>query len=361
MIVSKTSERGFVRKTGSHFFAPGSSAPRFWWQTRPTLAATLLRPIGWLYGRITLRRMRQPGAELPVPVICIGNFVAGGAGKTPTAIAVADMLVRCGERPFVLMRGYGGRLAGPVEVDPTGHAAADVGDEPVLMARHVRTVIARDRLAGARLAHGLGASVIVMDDGLQNPALAKRLRLAVVDGASGVGNGLCLPAGPLRAPLAEQIGKVDAVIVVGEGEAGQRVATAVRSQGRPLIDARLEPLASTAQQLKEREVLALSGIGRPEKFAATLREIGATIVAERAFGDHHPYTDCDVAEVIAEAKTRGALIATTEKDWTKLAALWPNAEADRLVVLPVRLTFAKQAPIESLLVEATKRARPGAA
>jgi len=336
-------------------------APRFWWQTRPTVAATLLRPLAWLYGTITLRRMRQPGAELPIPVICIGNFVAGGAGKTPTAIAVADRLARRGETPFVLMRGYGGRLAGPVEVDPAGHAAADVGDEPMLMARHVRTVIARERLAGARLAHGLGASVIVMDDGLQNPALAKRLRLAVVDGASGVGNALCLPAGPLRAPLVDQLGEVDAVIVIGEGEAGQRMAAAARAQGRPVIGARLEPLGSAAQRLKGREVLALSGIGRPEKFATTLREIGATIVAERAFGDHHRYTDGDVAEVIAEAKARGALIATTEKDWTKLAALWPNAEAERLVVLPVRLVFTEQAPIENLLAGAATRARPGAA
>lgn len=337
------------------------SAPRFWWLPRPTLAATLLRPLGWLYGAITLRRMRRPGAELPVPVICVGNFVAGGAGKTPTAIAIAGMLTRRGETPFVLMRGYGGRLAGPVEVDPAGHAAADVGDEPLLMARHVRTVIARDRLSGARLAHGLGASAIVMDDGLQNPALAKRLKLAVVDGAGGVGNGLCLPAGPLRAPLAEQIGETDVVIIIGDGEAGECVAAAARSQGRPVTHARLTPLDSAAQQLKGREILAVSGIGRPEKFAATLREIGATIVAERAFGDHHPYTDGDVAEIITAAKARDALIATTEKDWTKLATLWPEAEAKRLVVVPVRLVFTDPGRVEGLMAASLTRGQPGAA
>ncbi|CAH1654959.1 Tetraacyldisaccharide 4'-kinase [Hyphomicrobiales bacterium] len=336
-------------------------APRFWWQSRPSFAATLLRPLGWLYGTITLRRMCQPGAELPIPVICVGNFVAGGAGKTPTAIAIAGMLEQRGQTPFVLMRGYGGRLAGPVEVDPNGHAAADVGDEPMLMARHARTVIARDRLAGARLAHGLGASVIVMDDGLQNPTLAKRLTLAVVDGMSGVGNGLCLPAGPLRAPLAAQLSQTDAVIVIGEGEAGEHVAAAARSQGRPVIGARLEPSDSPAQRLKGREVLALSGIGRPGKFTATLRELGATIATERAFGDHHAYTDGDVAAVIAEAKALGTLIATTEKDWTKLGALWPAAERDLVVVLPVRLVFTDPQRIENLMGAGLTPARPGAA
>lgn len=336
-------------------------APRFWWLPRPTLAAMLLRPLGWIYGVVTLRRMRQPGVELPVPVICIGNFIAGGAGKTPTAIAIAEMLARRGETPFVLMRGYGGRLAGPVEVEPDGHAAADVGDEPLLMARHVRTVVARDRQAGGRLAHGLGASVIVMDDGLQNPSLTKRLKLAVVDGTSGVGNGLCLPAGPLRAPLAAQIGEVDALVIIGDGEAGQRVAAAARSQNRPVLAARLKPLESAAERLRGREALALSGIGRPEKFAATLAEIGAIVVAEQAFGDHHPYTDEDVAQVIATARTHNALIATTEKDWTKLSALWPNAEAERLIVLPVRLAFHEPDRIAGLMESSLRRALPGAA
>ena len=329
------------------------SAPRFWWRPKPTLPAWLLWPLGWLYGEITLRRMRRTGADLPIPIICVGNFVAGGAGKTPTAIAIAELLNRRGETPFVLMRGYGGRLAGPVEVDPDYHASADVCDEPMLMARHARTVIARDRVAGARLANGLGASVIVMDDGLQNPSLTKRLRLAVVDGLSGAGNGLCLPAGPLRAPLADQIGEADAVIVIGEGEAGRQVAAAARSQSRPVIVARLEPLGTATERLRGRDVLALSGIGRPEKFAVTLREAGALIVAERAFGDHHAYTQADIAQVTAEAKRRDALIATTEKDWTKLAALWPETEIDRIVVVPVRLVFAEPERLEGLLAAAS--------
>ncbi|MCU4179119.1 tetraacyldisaccharide 4'-kinase [Bosea sp. BH3] len=325
------------------------AAPLFWWQEKPTFAARLLQPLGFLYGQITLRRMRRSGAAIGLPVLCVGNFIAGGAGKTPTAIALARMLERRGEKPFVLMRGYGGRLSGPVEVDPDRHDAAAVGDEPMLMARHLRTVIARDRVAGAKLARGLGATVIVMDDGLQNPSLAKRLKLAVVDGLGGVGNGLCVPAGPLRAPLAGQLAETDAVIVIGRGKAGAEVAAAAKAQGKPVVTARLQPERSAAERLAGQKVLALSGIGRPEKFAATLREIGAAIVSERAFGDHHAYSAADVAAVITEASQQKALVATTEKDWTKLAALWPAAEVGRLVVLPVRLVFDAPEGVESLL------------
>lgn len=329
------------------------SAPRFWWRDRPGLLARLLSPLGWVYGAITLRRMGKPGAPAGVPVICVGNFIAGGAGKTPTAIALAGLLAARGETPFVLMRGYGGRLTGPVEVDPARHAAADVGDEAMLMARHARTIISRDRVAGAALARASGASVIVMDDGLQNPALAKQLRLAVVDGASGVGNGLCLPAGPLRAPLAGQLDRTDAVIVIGPGAAGEQVAEAARTRGRAVLTARLEPEAQAAGRLSGRKVVALSGIGRPEKFRSTLEALGATVATESAFGDHHAYTAADITAVVAEARSGNLLVATTEKDMTKLAVLWPDAERQRLVVLPVRLVFDAPERIGSLLAAAS--------
>lgn len=327
--------------------------PAFWWRRAPGAAARLLWPLGWLYGTITLARMRQVGSEAGIPVICVGNFVAGGAGKTPTAMALAALLAGRGETPFVLMRGYGGALQGPVEVDPAHHAAHAVGDEPLLMARHVRTIVARERPDGAALARALGASVIVMDDGLQNPALAKRLRLAVVDGASGIGNGLCLPAGPLRAPLEGQFAFTDAVIVIGPGEPGEAVAERAQAQGLSVLGARLEPARDAVAALKGREVVAVSGIGRPEKFAATLRQAGATIVAERAFGDHHAYTAGDVASLLADAKGRKALIATTEKDLTKLAPLWPANERGSLLTVPVTLVFDAPERIAALLAAAS--------
>jgi tetraacyldisaccharide 4'-kinase len=335
-------------------------APGFWWQRRPSLLARLLQPLGLLYGAITLGRMRGAGVDAGIPVICVGNFIAGGAGKTPTAIALAKLATARGETPFVLMRGYGGRLSGPVEVDPRHHDAAGVGDEAMLMAATVRTVVARGRPAGAAFAKGLGASLIIMDDGLQNPSLDKRLRLAVVDGASGTGNGLCLPAGPLRAALDGQLALTDAVIVIGPGEAGNAVAGAAKAAGKPVLRAQLKLAAETATALQGRTVLALSGIGRPEKFAATLHEAGAAIAAERAYGDHHAYTAEDVAAILAEASKRDCLVATTEKDMVKLGPLWPAAERRRLLVVPVTLDFEAPERIAALL-DSVRRSRSGAA
>ncbi|WP_420103058.1 tetraacyldisaccharide 4'-kinase [Bosea sp. (in: a-proteobacteria)] len=324
-------------------------APSFWWQDRPGWPARLLSPLGSLYGAITAGRMRKPGARIGRPVICIGNFIAGGAGKTPTAIAITRLLAQRGETPFVLMRGYGGRLPGPVEVDPAAHAAADVGDEPLLMSRHARTVIARDRLAGGVLAARAGASVLVMDDGLQNPALAKDLVLAVVDGASGIGNGLCLPAGPLRAPLALQLPAVDALVLIGGGAAGEQVAQAAKATGKPILRGALRPDEAVANHLRGRPVLALSGIGRPEKFRATLEAMSAQVRAEARFGDHHAYRASDVADVIAQARRLGTLVATTEKDMTKLQPLWPMQDADLLVPVPVTLEFEEPGLVATLL------------
>lgn len=334
-------------------------APEFWWRPRPGAPARLLQPIGWLYGAITLRRMRQAGADIGLPVICVGNFIAGGAGKTPTGIAIAALLQQRGETPFLLTRGYGGALPGPVAVDAASHLASEVGDEALLLARQAPTIKARDRVSGAALAKSLGASVIVMDDGLQNPSLAKHLQLAVVDGASGVGNGLCLPAGPLRAPLAGQLAVADAVIVIGAGAAGAATAAIAAGHGRPVMHARLEMPPEIADRLAGRAVMAVSGIGRPEKFLATLNAAKARIVAQRAFGDHHAYSAGDVAALLDEAKARDCAIATTEKDMTKLALLWPEAERGRLIVVPVALSFADPEAIGILLADALgSQARP---
>ncbi|POR49624.1 tetraacyldisaccharide 4'-kinase [Bosea psychrotolerans] len=335
-------------------------SPEFWWRPRPGAPARLLQPFGWLYGAITRLRMCRRGANAGIPVICVGNFVAGGAGKTPTAIALAALLRSLGETPFMLTRGYGGALAGPIEVEPR-HGPHDVGDEALLLAAQARTIVARERAAGAGLAKRLGASVIVMDDGLQNPSLAKDLRIAVVDGASGVGNGLCVPAGPLRAPLAGQFAATDAILMIGDGAAGDAVALAAQMAGLELLRARLEPSRETASRLEGHPVIAVSGIGRPEKFAATLLAAKAKILSQRAFGDHHPYSAHDVSSLIAEARRLGCLIATTEKDMTKLGPLWPETERERLVVVPVALVFEDTARLAGLVRSVLASAAAGAA
>ncbi|KQP33773.1 tetraacyldisaccharide 4'-kinase [Methylobacterium sp. Leaf104] len=311
--------------------------PAFWDAAPGHPAARLLAPLGALYGRHTAARMDRPGAEAPCPVLCVGNFTLGGAGKTPTALALAALLRALGANPAFLTRGYGGRLAGPVRVDPARQTAAETGDEPRLLARAAPTILARDRPAGAALCVREGADVIVMDDGLQNPSLAKTLSLAVVDAGAGLGNGRPFPAGPLRVPLARQWRHVHGLVLIGTGARGEAVAEAARARGLPVHRARLIPGAD----LTGRRVLAFAGIGRPGKFFASLEEAGATIAGRRAYPDHHAYDAADEATLAAEAARLGADLVTTEKDHVRLAPPF----AARVAVLPVTLAFADEGPL----------------
>lgn len=319
-------------------------APAFWWRP-PGLAAALLWPASLAYGAVAAARMRRPGRRAAVPVICVGNVTVGGAGKTPAAIAVATMLKTLGRRPAFLLRGYGGSLAGPVAVDTARHRFREVGDEAILLARHGPAVVARDRPAGAALATRLGADVIVMDDGMQNPSLVKDLTLAVFDGARGIGNGWVLPAGPLRAPLAAQWPAIDACLVVGGGEVVRDLA---RPRDEFVLTSRLAP--DFAPDLARRRVLALAGIGHPAKFVATLRECGADVVELAAFPDHHPFTPAEVRRVLRRAAELGALAVTTEKDRVRLDALRDAVpEVDAIVALPVTLHLDDPSALEALI------------
>jgi tetraacyldisaccharide 4'-kinase len=323
-------------------------APGFWWR-KSGAAAALLSPIAAIYGAVAGRRLAQSGARAGVPVICIGNPTVGGAGKTPTAIAVARLLIGAGEHPAFLTRGFGGRLAGPVLVE-TSHTANDVGDEPLLLWRVAPTVVSRDRVAGARHAIAAGATVIVMDDGFQNPALAKDLSILVIDGARGIGNGHVIPAGPLRAPLALQLERAHAVLIVGEGD-GAMPATKL-----PTFRARLQPDSAAIASLKGRRVLAFAGIGDPQKFFATLAAAGINAQIQRGFADHHRYRADEATALLAEAERRDLALVTTEKDLARmqgdpsLAAL-----AARVHVLPVELIVSEQDKFRQLVLGAAQR------
>ena len=212
--------------------------PAFWWR-KPGLLSALLAPVAAGYGAIAARRMAQQGVRASVPVLCVGNFTLGGAGKTPTAIAIAKILQQAGERPFCLSRGYGGSLAGPKIVDAQSDVASAVGDEALLLAHAAPAIVARDRVAGAAAARAAGASVIVMDDGLQNASLVKDFTLAVVDGRRGTGNGKVFPAGPLRAPINAQWARTDALLVVGVISGAAEAVAAAKARGLPVLHARL--------------------------------------------------------------------------------------------------------------------------
>jgi len=329
----------------------GFRAPRFWNRRQTTLAARLLSPLGALYGAATARKMARAGERVAVPVICIGNFVVGGAGKTPTAIAIAKMLLQRGERVAFLSRGYGGeKRAAPLKVDPSIHNSRTVGDEPLLLARIAPCYVGADRVASARAAIEQGASVLVMDDGLQSPALAKDLRLAVVDADAGFGNGLCFPAGPLRAPVAGQARFVDAVIFVGAAD-GARLKTV--APGRPHFAAHLRPDAIAAAPLVGRSVLAFAGIARPEKFFATLESIGARVAVRQSFPDHHRFGRRELEALVHQADERSLTLVTTEKDAVRLPA------ADRAVIasLPVTLAFEEAKSLEKLIMAAVSAQR----
>ncbi|WP_454918212.1 tetraacyldisaccharide 4'-kinase [Xanthobacter sediminis] len=331
--------------------------PGFWWRP-PGPAAALLAPVAAVVGAVTLRRMAQRGEEVPVPVLCIGNPTVGGAGKTPTALWYLDRLAAAGARPFALLRGHGGAVAAPLLVDPGRHDADAVGDEALLLARRAPTVVAGgDRAGGARLAVAQGASHIVMDDGFQNPSLAKDVSLLVVDAAAGVGNGAVLPAGPLRAPLAPQLARADAVLLVGEGAAGEEVARIAEGLGRPVLWARLTPAPEAVAALQGRPLHAFAGIGRPDKFFATLEQEGLDLVARTAFPDHHRFTAAEVEALRREAGRTGATLVTTEKDMARLGTAELKARGAGIAVLPVTLVPQDPAALDALLRLAEKRAR----
>jgi tetraacyldisaccharide 4'-kinase len=307
--------------------------PAFWYQP-PGLLARLLWPLGWLYGRVTSWRMSRQGTNLGVPVVCVGNFTAGGAGKTPTTIAVLALLNAAGEKPFVVSRGYGGSAAGPLLVDPAVHGADVCGDEPLLLARHAPTVVAKDKLEGARFAVAAGASAVVLDDGLQNPALHKDITIGVVDGAAGIGNGFCVPAGPLRAPLSAQMNHVHFGLIIGEGMAGAEVSAAMAQTGKPCIKAALVPNEPDIEALREKPLLAFAGIGRPEKFFATLRDAGLDVVATRAFPDHHAYSATEIEGLLDEANQSGLTLVTTQKDSVRIGKGYPGIASLAVTLQP---------------------------
>ena len=277
-------------------------------------------------------------AKAPVPVLCIGNLTLGGAGKTPAALAVARLLIGAGERPFFLTRGYGGRHPGPVRVDPARHRASEVGDEPLLLTRLAPTIVARDRVAGAMLA--IGASVIVMDDGFQNPSLIKDRSIVVIDGRRGIGNGRVFPAGPLRAPLAVQLERIDALLVVGTSSGASTVIAAATARGIPVFQGRLEPEPAMVARWAGRRMLAFTGIGDPEKFFATLAAAGIDVPVRESFPDHHRYSGSEAAALLARADQEGLDLVTTEKDLARLAGDPEVAAlAARAHALPVALAF----------------------
>ncbi|WBV44010.1 tetraacyldisaccharide 4'-kinase [Pseudoroseomonas cervicalis] len=316
-------------------------APGFWSGGSGGIAPLLLSPIAAIYAAATARRMARPGWQAPVPVICCGNATAGGAGKTVVALDLGQRLSNRGVATHFLTRGYGGRLKGPVMVDPAQHDSQAVGDESLLLAALRPTWVAGDREAGGRAAVESGAQAIIMDDGLQNPGLAKDLSLLVVDGNYGFGNGRIIPAGPLREPVAAAAARCRAAVLIGEDEAG---AAAMLPPSLPVLRARQVP-GPEAELLAGQPVFAFCGIANPQKFFNSLTRCGAVLAGRMAYADHYPFDAGDLRELLDQAEALRAIPVTTAKDYVRI----PPAFRSRVTVLSVKLEWEDPTAIEALL------------
>ncbi len=316
-------------------------APDFWSGGSGGIAPLLLSPIASLYASATARRVARSGWRAPVPVICCGNATAGGAGKTTVSLDIGQRLSNRGVATHFLTRGYGGRMKGPVRVDPVQHDSKDVGDEALLLAATRPTWVAADREAGGRTAVEAGAQAIVMDDGLQNPGLEKDLSLLVIDGSYGFGNGHIIPAGPLREPVAAAASRCRAAVLIGEDDAN---ALSLLPPGLPVLRARLKP-GPEAELLQGQPVFAFCGIANPRKFFATLGEAGAVLAGRVAYADHYPFDEGDLEDLLAQAEALRAIPVTTRKDFVRI----PSAFRSRVTVLSVALEWDNATQLEALL------------
>jgi tetraacyldisaccharide 4'-kinase len=308
----------------------------------------LLRPLSWIWAAATARRVaRRPALDPGVPVISVGGLTVGGTGKTPVTRALLRRLRDGGLDAQALSRGYGGRLKGPVRVDPARHVAAEVGDEPLMLAKDAPVWVSRDRVAGAKAAVAQGAQALVLDDAHQNPALAKTLSLVVVDGETRdgewpFGDGAVFPAGPMREPLAAGLARADAVVLMlPDGMDHPNTELLDLFAGKPVLVARLAPVAPPPPGPQ----LAFAGIAKPWKFRRALTAAGAELADFAAFPDHAPFAEAELDFLARRAADEGAGLLTTEKDWMRLPPAW----RPRVTAWPVEVRFDDDAALDALL------------
>ncbi|MEP3435641.1 MAG: tetraacyldisaccharide 4'-kinase [Hoeflea sp.] len=316
-----------------------SEAPPFWWQPRG-IQSSLLFPVAWIYGRIARRVMdHRVRKSVPVPVICVGNFTVGGSGKTPTALALAQTAIARGLKPGFLSRGYGGGIRHAKVVDPARDTARLVGDEPMLLAAKALTVVSANRVEGAELLVREGVDLIIMDDGFQSAQLVFDQGLLVVDARRGIGNGCVLPAGPVRAPVIDQVRHADGLIVVGEGNGADPMIRMAARAAKPIHIARLQPL--NAARFRDRNCLAFAAIGDPDKFFVTLEDAHVRLAQRRGFADHHHFTSDEIEDLMAQSELYGLDLITTSKDYVRLQSGHGRALdlVKKTAVLEIELAF----------------------
>ncbi|MEP7455911.1 tetraacyldisaccharide 4'-kinase [Phyllobacterium sp. SB3] len=334
-----------------------SEAPPFWWE-KPDWRAQALSPLAKIYGAIAGRRIRRANPpSVAVPVLCVGNFTVGGAGKTPTSIALAKAAIAAGLKPGIVSRGYGGAFSGLHKVDPVHDSARHVGDEPLLLARHAPVVVCADRVAGARALVQSGCDFIIMDDGFQSARLHFDYALLVVDAGRGIGNGKVLPAGPLRAPLTDQLVRTDALLRIGTANGADQVVRSAARAAKPIYESVLQP--KDMADLGQGRLFAFAGIGDPSKFFRTLNEASLDVAQTRSFPDHHPYTDEDAVDLMKEAAKDHLTLITTAKDHVRLldGSALARKLAGQTLVLEVDLFFNHPQTAQNIIRDTRERAK----
>lgn len=328
------------------------SAPEFWWK-KPGVLATVLLPFSWVYGNISSRRIQNARSRrASIPVLCVGNFTVGGSGKTPLALAVAKAAIAAGLKPGFITRGHGGTVK-KSRLATESDTALSIGDEAMLLARVAPVSVGKDRATSAKLLAEAGCTIAIMDDGFQSRSITIDYSIIAVDARRAIGNGYVLPAGPLRAPLAIQIPFADQIIVVGNGEAGDAVVRAASRAAKPVARALLSP--RNIGKVKNKKLMAFAGIADPEKFYATLHEMGAILVQTRSFPDHHPFTDGDLQSLLNDSAD--LMLVTTEKDLVRIQSNGQIQKQilEKIITIPVQIIFQVDGVLERALEETVKR------
>ncbi|PIT70827.1 tetraacyldisaccharide 4'-kinase [Bartonella tribocorum] len=330
------------------------SAPRFWWKNKSFLRF-LLAPVSWGYGYFSRRFMARHPPAIDLPVLCIGNFTCGGTGKTPVVIAFAKAAKELGFIPGVVSRGYGGTVKGVRLVNEKYDTVCDVGDEALLLARHAFVAVSANRYAAAQRLKKKGCNLILMDDGFQSRRLYMDYALLVVDAMRGFGNGAVFPAGPLRVPLKTQFSFMDSVLLIGHSDACDNVAVLVARSGKPLHRAYLK--ANASDEVAGKSFLAFAGIGNPDKFFQSIKELSGHVVQTYMYPDHYFFTDKNLTNLVQKAQRHNLWLATTAKDYIRIQTIHTQKDLKNLIVFDVDVDFVQKDFCRMLLEEVVTRFR----
>ena len=316
-------------------------APKFWYLKKDTFLSRSLYPFSLLFRLGTkFRNIASHTNKFAFPVICIGNIVVGGAGKTPVAIKIGELLKIAGYNPHFISKGYAGVIKKSTLVE-TWHSPQSVGDEPLLLSEIAPTWIGKDRNNSIKLAKNMGADCIIMDDGFQNPTIHKDFSIIVINASQEFGNKRVMPSGPLRESIVRGLSRTNLIIVIGEikNSLQKNIPDHI-----PVIQAKFK-INNENKIFKGQKITAFAGIAYPEKFFTSLREQGAKIIKEITYPDHHIYNENDLLSLAEIANKTQSILVSTQKDFVRV----PKSYRSLVNTLEGKIYFEKEDIIKEIL------------